>query len=194
VVSFYLYIVAIVTLERPIHQERPPLTLSSPRFHLFCAQTTTGLPVAARLNCCDNTGAKSLAIISVYGIKGRQNRLPSAGVGDIVMAACKKGKPELRKKVHISPSPLSICIYVLCASRRHRVRLKQRSYHGARVRGERLPTLCSSFTQTLQPTVQIPPARTHIHIKTMTSLLRLHSMAALTNPLSLSSILFSSPL
>jgi large subunit ribosomal protein L23e len=28
------------------------------------------------------------------------NRLPSAGVGDIVLATVKKGKPELRKKVH----------------------------------------------------------------------------------------------
>merc|ERR1711998_552410 len=45
-------------------------------------------------------GAKSLELISVYGIKGRQNRLPSATVGDLVMASCKKGKPELRKKVH----------------------------------------------------------------------------------------------
>jgi large subunit ribosomal protein L23e len=58
------------------------------------------LPVAATVNCADNTGAKSLMIISVYGIKGRLNRLPSATVGDLVMASCKKGKPELRKKVH----------------------------------------------------------------------------------------------
>lgn len=58
------------------------------------------LPVAAVVNCADNTGAKSLMIISVYGIKGRLNRLPSATVGDLVMASCKKGKPELRKKVH----------------------------------------------------------------------------------------------
>ena len=34
------------------------------------------------------------------GIKGRLNRLPAAGVGDIVLATVKKGKPELRKKVH----------------------------------------------------------------------------------------------
>lgn len=32
------------------------------------------------------------------GIKGRLNRLPAAGVGDMVMATVKKGKPELRKK------------------------------------------------------------------------------------------------
>mmetsp|Transcript_11592 Transcript_11592/g.11970 ORF Transcript_11592/g.11970 Transcript_11592/m.11970 type:complete len:140 (+) Transcript_11592:51-470(+) len=61
---------------------------------------TLGLPNGAVLNCCDNTGAKSLMVISVVGVHGRQNRLPAATVGDLVMAACKKGKPELRKKVH----------------------------------------------------------------------------------------------
>jgi len=60
---------------------------------------TLGLPVAAVVNCADNTGAKNLFILSVAGIKGRLNRLPSACIGDMVMATCKKGKPELRKKV-----------------------------------------------------------------------------------------------
>lgn len=45
-----------------------------------------------------SVGAKNLYIISVKGIKGRLNRLPAAGVGDMVMATVKKGKPELRKK------------------------------------------------------------------------------------------------
>lgn len=58
-----------------------------------------GLPVAAVMNCADNTGAKNLYIISVTKIKGRLNRLPAAGVGDMVLATVKKGKPELRKKV-----------------------------------------------------------------------------------------------
>uniref|UniRef100_A0A8I5UJT5 Large ribosomal subunit protein uL14 n=1 Tax=Pongo abelii TaxID=9601 RepID=A0A8I5UJT5_PONAB len=49
-----------------------------------------GLLVGAAINCADNTG----------GIKGWLNRLPAAGVGDIVKATVKKGKPELRKKVH----------------------------------------------------------------------------------------------
>jgi ribosomal protein L14 len=40
-----------------------------------------------------------LYIISVKGIGARLNRLPAAGVGDMVMATVKKGKPELRKKV-----------------------------------------------------------------------------------------------
>lgn len=58
-----------------------------------------GLPVAATVNCADNTGARNLYIISVKGIKGRLNRLPSACVVDMVMATVKKGKPDLRKKV-----------------------------------------------------------------------------------------------
>jgi len=59
---------------------------------------TLGLPVGAVVNCADNTGAKNLYVIAVKGIKGRLNRLPAAGVGDMVMATVKKGKPELRKK------------------------------------------------------------------------------------------------
>ena len=59
---------------------------------------TLGLPVGAVINCADNTGGKNLYIVSVVGIKGRLNKLPAAGVGDMVMATVKKGKPELRKK------------------------------------------------------------------------------------------------
>lgn len=62
-------------------------------------KVSVGLPVGAVMNCADNTGAKNLYVISVKGIKGRLNKLPSASVGDMVMATVKKGKPELRKKV-----------------------------------------------------------------------------------------------
>ncbi|KAJ6643490.1 60S ribosomal protein L23 [Pseudolycoriella hygida] len=58
-----------------------------------------GLPVGAVINCADNTGAKNLYVIAVHGIRGRLNRLPAAGVGDMFVATVKKGKPELRKKV-----------------------------------------------------------------------------------------------
>ncbi|KZM25796.1 structural constituent of ribosome [Ascochyta rabiei] len=60
---------------------------------------TLGLPVGAVMNCCDNSGARNLYIISVKGIGARLNRLPAGGAGDMVMATVKKGKPELRKKV-----------------------------------------------------------------------------------------------
>merc|ERR1711904_117077 len=48
---------------------------------------TLGLPVAALMNCADNTGAKNLFIISVKGIGGVLNRLPAAAAGDMVMPA-----------------------------------------------------------------------------------------------------------
>ena len=32
-------------------------------------------------------------------IQARQNRMPAASVGDLVVATVKKGKPELRKKI-----------------------------------------------------------------------------------------------
>ena len=45
-------------------------------------------------------GGKNLYIIAVSATGARLNRLPLAGVGDYVLATVKKGKPELRKKVH----------------------------------------------------------------------------------------------
>merc|ERR1712216_773375 len=60
---------------------------------------TLGLPVAALMNCADNTGAKNLYIMSVRGYGGVLNRLPAAAPGDMVMATVKKGAPNLRKKV-----------------------------------------------------------------------------------------------
>ena len=59
---------------------------------------TLGLPVGAVLNCADNSGAKSIYLIGPCGFGARLNRLPDAGVGDMVIASVKKGKPELRKK------------------------------------------------------------------------------------------------
>jgi large subunit ribosomal protein L23e len=59
---------------------------------------TLGLPVGAVLNCADNSGAKSLYLIEPFGFGAHLNRLPDAGVGDMVVASVKKGKPELRKK------------------------------------------------------------------------------------------------
>uniref|UniRef100_A0A2I3TB73 Large ribosomal subunit protein uL14 n=1 Tax=Pan troglodytes TaxID=9598 RepID=A0A2I3TB73_PANTR len=81
-----------------------------------------GLPVGAVINCADNTGAKNLYIISVKGIKGRLNRLPAAGVGDMVMATVKKGKPELRKKVLLhtgcsAVTPLKLTVTLNCWTR-----------------------------------------------------------------------------
>jgi ribosomal protein L14 len=63
------------------------------------------------MSCADNSGARNLYIISVKGIGARLNRLPAAGVGDMVMATVKKGKPELRKKgeLHLSEHARRLC-------------------------------------------------------------------------------------
>lgn len=63
------------------------------------ARITRSLPVGARLNCADNTGAKELEIIAVRGYRGVRRRLPAAGVGDLVLASVKKGRPDMRNQV-----------------------------------------------------------------------------------------------
>ena len=63
------------------------------------ANVVRGLPVEARVNTCDNSGAKLLKIFSVVGSKTVKGRIASAGVGDLVMASVKKGKLEMRKTV-----------------------------------------------------------------------------------------------
>ena len=70
---------------------------------------TLGLPVGAVLNCADNSGAKSLYVIEPFRSGSHLNRLPDAGVGDMVVASVKKGKPELRKKsASFSPPPATL--------------------------------------------------------------------------------------
>jgi large subunit ribosomal protein L14 len=50
------------------------------------------------MTCDDNSGAKIVEIIGVVGWKARLRRYPRAGVGDLVIVAVKKGKPEIVKK------------------------------------------------------------------------------------------------
>jgi len=66
----------------------------------FRPYVTRALPVGARINCADNTGAKVLEIIMVQKIKTRVSRLPAAAVGDYVNVVVKKGPAELRKQIH----------------------------------------------------------------------------------------------
>ncbi len=56
------------------------------------------LTTGSLLTCDDNSGAKMVMIIGVKGYKAKKNRYPRAGVGDIVICAVKKGKPEMKKK------------------------------------------------------------------------------------------------
>ncbi|MDO8633816.1 MAG: 50S ribosomal protein L14 [archaeon] len=49
--------------------------------------------------CADNSGAKEVYIISVFGHKTKKKQMPMAGIADLVNVVVKKGKPELKSKV-----------------------------------------------------------------------------------------------
>jgi large subunit ribosomal protein L14 len=63
------------------------------------ANITNGLQVGSYLETCDNSGAKLVKIISVMRQKTVKGRVPGAGVGDMTLAAVKKGRPDMRKQV-----------------------------------------------------------------------------------------------
>jgi large subunit ribosomal protein L14 len=63
------------------------------------ANVTRALPLQAEIETCDNSGAKVIKVFSVYGHKTVKGQKPAAGVGDMVLAAVKKGRPDMRKQV-----------------------------------------------------------------------------------------------
>lgn len=63
------------------------------------ARITNGLQVGSMIPTCDNSGAKVIKITGVKRKKTVKGRIPGAGVGDMVIAAVKKGRPDMRKKV-----------------------------------------------------------------------------------------------
>ena len=65
----------------------------------FIPRIARGLPVGARLLCADNSGAKELKLLTVFGYKGRLRKLGKAGIADRVNVTVTKGKQELRKQV-----------------------------------------------------------------------------------------------
>merc|ERR1712241_1532100 len=70
------------------------------------------LPVAAVMNCADNTGAKNLYMIACGGTGARLNRMPAGSVGDIFLASV-RGRHTAEEKVTSSTSkttPLSLSI------------------------------------------------------------------------------------
>ena len=58
-----------------------------------------GLPVGARLDCIDNTGAKVVQLIMTLKLKGTHRRYPKAGVGDMIIVSVKKGAADMRRQV-----------------------------------------------------------------------------------------------
>lgn len=62
------------------------------------ARVTKPLPIGANIKVADNSGAKIANIIGVKKGGSVKGRLAKAGVGDIIIARIKKGKPEFKKK------------------------------------------------------------------------------------------------
>ena len=58
-----------------------------------------GLTIGSVISCTDNTGARKLRIVQMPGYKGRRRRLPPIGVGDLVIASCREGTPEMRRQL-----------------------------------------------------------------------------------------------
>lgn len=63
------------------------------------ARIPRSLQHGSRIDVCDNSGAKIIKLISVKGAKTVKNRVPSAGVGDLIMASVVSGRPDIRKQV-----------------------------------------------------------------------------------------------
>ena len=63
------------------------------------ARITKALPLGSEVTACDNSGAKIIRIFSVKNHNTKKGQVPAAGVGDLVMASVKKGRPDMRKQV-----------------------------------------------------------------------------------------------
>lgn len=63
------------------------------------ASITKALPVGSSIVCADNTGAKIMEIISVFGYKGVKRRKPSAGVADMIHVTVKQGDAKMRHQM-----------------------------------------------------------------------------------------------
>jgi len=63
------------------------------------SSVTRAIPVGSVIEACDNSGAKMIKVFAVIGHKTRKGRLPAAGVGDVILASVKKGKPGMKKQI-----------------------------------------------------------------------------------------------
>ena len=58
-----------------------------------------GIPIGARIVVADNSGARSLQVISVKGYKSSTRKLASAAVGDLVTGSVITGDLDMRHTV-----------------------------------------------------------------------------------------------
>ena len=63
------------------------------------SKMTKALPIGAVLTVADNSGAKTVKIVTVRGYKTRTRMLQSAGIADMVTATVITGKPDMKHKL-----------------------------------------------------------------------------------------------
>jgi large subunit ribosomal protein L14 len=63
------------------------------------ASITRGLQSGSFIKCADNSGADLLQMIVLKGYHGVKRRRASAGIGDVIVAAVKKGDVKMRHEV-----------------------------------------------------------------------------------------------
>ncbi|HJJ37060.1 MAG TPA: 50S ribosomal protein L14 [Methanocorpusculum sp.] len=57
------------------------------------------LQTGSKIVCADNTGARVVQIVSVFGYHGVKNRQPKMGLGDLATVTVKKGTPDMKRKL-----------------------------------------------------------------------------------------------
>lgn len=63
------------------------------------SKVTKTLTLNTILPVSDNSGAKVVRIVGALKYRGTRKRNPAVGVGDVVIASVRKGKPDMVKKV-----------------------------------------------------------------------------------------------
>ncbi|HUU76323.1 MAG TPA: 50S ribosomal protein L14 [Methanoregulaceae archaeon] len=63
------------------------------------SKTPRALATGTKLLCADNTGAREVQVVSVFGYHGVRRRQPKLGLGDIATVSVKKGTPDMRRKL-----------------------------------------------------------------------------------------------
>jgi large subunit ribosomal protein L14 len=63
------------------------------------SKISKAIPIGSQIETCDNSGAKVIKVFTVVGAKTTKGRVPSAGVGDLVVASVRRGRPDMRKQV-----------------------------------------------------------------------------------------------
>lgn len=63
------------------------------------ARITKAVHHGSLIETCDNSGAKRIKVVSIKRSKTVKNRIPKAGVGDLLLVSVVKGRPDMRKQV-----------------------------------------------------------------------------------------------